>query len=169
MLKKELSAQWDHIDFNTLLPDSTHVLDDPRNRDHVSHTTSTATEREEPMSDAEEPLTKCGVMYSSTSSLSSAATACSPPQLPPPPPPPPPPGPADLHGHGGEGPKSTPPTPVMQLPVSAHVSTCKFLLLCNYSRTLIIHFSINRSSDYLMIIMIFKLIAKSKQKLYLNA
>lgn len=121
MLKKELSAQWDHIDFNTLLPDSTHVLDDPRNRDHVSHTTSTATEREEPMSDAEEPLTKCGVMYSSTSSLSSAATACSPPQLPPPPPPPPPPGPTDLHGHGGEGPKSTPPTPVMQLPVSAHM------------------------------------------------
>ncbi|KAJ9574531.1 hypothetical protein L9F63_008304, partial [Diploptera punctata] len=117
MLKKELSAQWDHIDFNTLLPDSAHVLDDPRNRDHVSHTTSTATEREEPVSDAEEPLTKCGVMYSSTSSLSSAATACSPPQLPPPPPPPPP----DVHGHGGEGPKSTTATPVMQLPVSAHM------------------------------------------------
>ncbi|XP_069677633.1 max-binding protein MNT-like isoform X2 [Periplaneta americana] len=116
VLKKELSAQWDHIDFNTLLPDSAHVLDDPRNRDHVSHTTSTATERDEAMSDAEEPLTKCGVLYSSTSSLSSAATACSPPQLPPPPPPPP-----DLHGHGGDGPKSTPPTPVMQLPVSAHM------------------------------------------------
>ncbi|PSN49810.1 hypothetical protein C0J52_01371 [Blattella germanica] len=120
MLKKELSAQWDHIDFNTLLPDSAHVLEDPRNRDHVSHTTSTATEREEPMSDAEEPLNKCGVLYSSTSSLSSAATACSPPQLPPPPPPPPP-GPAEIHGHGGEGPKSTPATPVMQLPVSAHM------------------------------------------------
>lgn len=116
MLKKELSAQWDHIDFNTLLPDSAHVLEDPRNRDHVSHTTSTATERDEAMSDTEEPLTKCGVLYSSTSSLSSAATACSPPQLPPPPPPP-----QDLHGHGGDGPKSTPPTQVMQLPLSAHM------------------------------------------------
>lgn len=120
MLKKELSSQWDHIDFNTLLPENTHVLDDPRNRDHVSHTTSTATERDEAMSDAEEPLNKCGVVYSSTSSLSSAATACSPPQLPPPPPPPPP-GPAEVHGHGGEVSKSTPPTPVVQLPVSAHM------------------------------------------------
>ncbi|PNF28947.1 hypothetical protein B7P43_G15261 [Cryptotermes secundus] len=120
MLKKELSSQWDHIDFNTLLPESTHVLEDPRSRDHVSHTTSTATERDEAMSDAEEPLNKCGVVYSSTSSLSSAATACSPPQLPPPPPPPPP-VPAELHGHGGEVSKSTPPTPVVQLPVSAHM------------------------------------------------
>lgn len=130
MLKKELSSQWDHIDFNTLLPENTHVLDDPRNRDHVSHTTSTATERDEAMSDAEEPLNKCGVVYSSTSSLSSAATACSPPQLPPPPPPPPPPGPAEVHGHGGEVSKSTPPTPVVQLPVSAHVSPlCSWFLL----------------------------------------
>lgn len=120
MLKKELSSQWDHIDFSTLLPESAHVLEDPRSRDLVSHTTSTATERDEAMSDAEEPLNKCGVVYSSTSSLSSAATACSPPQLPPPPPPPPP-VPAELHGHGGEAPKSTPPTPVVQLPVSAHM------------------------------------------------
>jgi len=116
LLKKELSAQWDHIDFNTLLPESAHVLEDPRNRDHMSHTTSTATERDEAMSDAEEPLNKCGVVYSSTSSLSSAATACSPLQLPPPP------GLAELHGHRGEGPKSTPTTPVVQLPMSAHVS-----------------------------------------------
>ncbi|XP_067014981.2 max-binding protein MNT [Anabrus simplex] len=114
-LKKDLSAQWDHIDFSTLLPES-QVVEDPRARDHVSHTTSTASEREELMSDSEEPLTKCGVIYSSTSSLSSAPTASSPPQ------------PSELHGHGGEGPKPPPPTTLttptqhhVQLPVSAHM------------------------------------------------
>lgn len=124
-LKKDLSAQWDHIDFNTLLPES-QALEDPRTRDHVSHTTSTASgthlaidtcQRDELMSDAEEPLSKCGVIYSSTSSLSSAATASSPPQ------------PSELHGHGGEGPKVAPQPPSaaltqhhVQLPVSAHLS-----------------------------------------------
>ncbi|KAK7871748.1 hypothetical protein R5R35_014018 [Gryllus longicercus] len=118
-LKKELSAQWDHLDFGALLPEApagaaggaggggggeggSTPLGLVRSRSRASHSTSTASERDDLPSDPEEPLSKVGVVYSSTSSLSSAHTASSPPQPPgaapapapalqqPPPPPPPP-------------------------------------------------------------------------------
>ncbi|XP_047098702.1 max-binding protein MNT-like [Schistocerca piceifrons] len=80
-LKKELSAQWDHIDFNALLPETVPVDNDPVRppRDTVSHTASTASAGAD-LSDGEETLQRTGPMYSSTSSLSSTATPGSPQQ-----------------------------------------------------------------------------------------
>lgn len=43
-LKKELSAQWDHIDFNTLLPD-VQAMEPSAVRDHISNSTTTASGR----------------------------------------------------------------------------------------------------------------------------
>nr|XP_033337808.1 putative uncharacterized protein DDB_G0282129 isoform X1 [Megalopta genalis] len=64
-LKKELSATWDHIDFNTLLPEQSSATD------------VTATKSENMEVDVT-GLARGGTRYSSTSSLSSAATASSP-------------------------------------------------------------------------------------------
>ncbi|KAK6620983.1 hypothetical protein RUM43_011286 [Polyplax serrata] len=77
-LKKELSAQWDHIDFNTLIPDV--MVVDSVHRTH----SSAVSEQEDVMvtSDSEEALHRRGLIYSSTSSLSSAATASASPLLP---------------------------------------------------------------------------------------
>ncbi|XP_076298938.1 uncharacterized protein LOC143217995 isoform X2 [Lasioglossum baleicum] len=64
-LKKELTATWDHIDFNTLLPEQSSATD------------VTATKSENMEVDVT-GLARGGTRYSSTSSLSSAATASSP-------------------------------------------------------------------------------------------
>ncbi|XP_015597098.1 mucin-3B isoform X2 [Cephus cinctus] len=69
-LKKELAATWDHIDFNTLLPEQSCTMD--------------ATARQtfsESMDVDVTGLARGGTRYSSTSSLSSAATANSPQNL----------------------------------------------------------------------------------------
>ncbi|XP_054004372.1 uncharacterized protein LOC128890152 isoform X3 [Hylaeus anthracinus] len=64
-LKKELAATWDHIDFNTLLPEQNSAAD------------AIATKSESMEVDVT-GLARGGTRYSSTSSLSSAATASSP-------------------------------------------------------------------------------------------
>ncbi|XP_046608866.1 mucin-5AC-like [Neodiprion virginianus] len=69
-LKKELAATWDHIDFNTMLPESSTNLD-------VTATKNVA----ESMDVDVTSLARGGTRYSSTSSLSSAATASSPQNL----------------------------------------------------------------------------------------
>ncbi|XP_017891656.1 max-binding protein MNT-like, partial [Ceratina calcarata] len=66
-LKKELAATWDHIDFNTLLPEQNSVAD-------VTATRSVSETMEVDVTG----LARGGTRYSSTSSLSSAATASSP-------------------------------------------------------------------------------------------
>ncbi|XP_076665218.1 uncharacterized protein LOC143367365 isoform X3 [Andrena cerasifolii] len=66
-LKKELAATWDHIDFNTLLPEQNSVAD-------VTATKSVSENMEVDVTG----LARGGTRYSSTSSLSSAATASSP-------------------------------------------------------------------------------------------
>ncbi|XP_046740123.1 mucin-5AC-like isoform X3 [Diprion similis] len=69
-LKKELAATWDHIDFNTMLPESSTNLD------------VTATKNVSESMDVDViSLARGGTRYSSTSSLSSAATASSPQNL----------------------------------------------------------------------------------------
>ncbi|KOC71138.1 Max-binding protein MNT [Habropoda laboriosa] len=65
-LKKELAATWDHIDFNTLLPEQNSAAD------------VAATRISENMEVDVTGLARGGTRYSSTSSLSSAATASSP-------------------------------------------------------------------------------------------
>ncbi|XP_076298940.1 uncharacterized protein LOC143217995 isoform X3 [Lasioglossum baleicum] len=66
-LKKELTATWDHIDFNTLLPEQSSATD-------VTATKSVSENMEVDVTG----LARGGTRYSSTSSLSSAATASSP-------------------------------------------------------------------------------------------
>ncbi|XP_076749257.1 uncharacterized protein LOC143422476 isoform X1 [Xylocopa sonorina] len=66
-LKKELAATWDHIDFNTLLPEQNPIAD-------VTATRSVSESMEVDVTG----LARGGTRYSSTSSLSSAATASSP-------------------------------------------------------------------------------------------
>ncbi|XP_015431246.1 PREDICTED: flocculation protein FLO11-like [Dufourea novaeangliae] len=66
-LKKELAATWDHIDFNTLLPEQNSATD-------VTATKSVSENMEVDVTG----LARGGTRYSSTSSLSSAATASSP-------------------------------------------------------------------------------------------
>ncbi|XP_063988347.1 uncharacterized protein LOC135168270 isoform X2 [Diachasmimorpha longicaudata] len=66
-LKKELSATWDHIDFSTLLQEPSSAID-PLQCKNVS----------ESMDVDVSGLARGGTRYSSTSSLSSAATASSP-------------------------------------------------------------------------------------------
>ncbi|XP_023289644.1 uncharacterized protein LOC105703896 isoform X2 [Orussus abietinus] len=69
-LKKELAATWDHIDFNTLLPDCNFTMDG-----NVTKSVSEGIEVDVT------GLARGGTRYSSTSSLSSAATASSPQNL----------------------------------------------------------------------------------------
>ncbi|XP_043270248.1 max-binding protein MNT-like isoform X2 [Venturia canescens] len=69
-LKKELSATWDHIDFSTLLQEPNSAVD-PSASKNVS----------ESMDVDVTGLARGGTRYSSTSSLSSAATASSPQNL----------------------------------------------------------------------------------------
>ncbi|XP_076623807.1 uncharacterized protein LOC143343142 isoform X8 [Colletes latitarsis] len=66
-LKKELAATWDHIDFNTLLPEQNSAVD-------AIATKSVSESMEVDVTG----LARGGTRYSSTSSLSSAATASSP-------------------------------------------------------------------------------------------
>ncbi|KAK0183405.1 hypothetical protein PV327_001451 [Microctonus hyperodae] len=66
-LKKELSATWDHIDFSTLLQEQSSNVDPPTSK-NVTET----------MDVDLTGLARGGTRYSSTSSLSSAATANSP-------------------------------------------------------------------------------------------
>ncbi|XP_066590920.1 max-binding protein MNT-like isoform X2 [Prorops nasuta] len=66
-LKKELAATWDHIDFNTLLPEPSTSAD-----------VAIAKNVSEGMEVDVTGLARGGTRYSSTSSLSSAATASSP-------------------------------------------------------------------------------------------
>ncbi|XP_076249829.1 uncharacterized protein LOC143189073 isoform X3 [Calliopsis andreniformis] len=66
-LKKDLAATWDHIDFNTLLPEQNSGAD-------VTATRSVSENMEVDVTG----LPRGGTRYSSTSSLSSAATASSP-------------------------------------------------------------------------------------------
>ncbi|XP_031776305.1 flocculation protein FLO11-like isoform X2 [Apis florea] len=66
-LKKELAATWDHIDFNTLLPEQNSVAD-------ITATRSVSENMEVDVTG----LARGGTRYSSTSSLSSAATVSSP-------------------------------------------------------------------------------------------
>ncbi|XP_048511786.1 probable GPI-anchored adhesin-like protein PGA18 isoform X3 [Athalia rosae] len=66
-LKKELAATWDHIDFNTMLPESSATLDVTATKNGMDVDVTS--------------LARGGTRYSSTSSLSSAATASSPQNL----------------------------------------------------------------------------------------
>lgn len=110
-LKKDLSAQWDHIDFNTLLPEAvpTAVEEVRGVRDAISHTASTASAAAD-LSEGEEPLQRGGPLYSSTSSLSSAATPCSPTA-------------EDIQSSRVTAAIQTPQQHHVQLPVSAHMVT----------------------------------------------
>ncbi|XP_008205988.2 protein bunched, class 2/F/G isoform isoform X3 [Nasonia vitripennis] len=68
-LKKELSATWEHIDFNTILSDHNLTIET-----NVTKNASESMEVDAPSGG----LARGGTRYSSTSSLSSAATASSP-------------------------------------------------------------------------------------------
>ncbi|XP_054279731.1 max-binding protein MNT-like [Macrosteles quadrilineatus] len=63
-LKKELTAQWEHIDLNTLLPEV--VEPEPRRASELMNSRMTET-------GSEDELVRTSTMYSSTSSLSSAS------------------------------------------------------------------------------------------------
>uniref|UniRef100_A0A1B6EX05 Max-binding protein MNT n=1 Tax=Cuerna arida TaxID=1464854 RepID=A0A1B6EX05_9HEMI len=63
-LKKELSAQWEHIDFNTLLPEV--VEPEPRRISDLMNGRAAET-------GSDEDLVRTSTLYSSTSSLSSAS------------------------------------------------------------------------------------------------
>uniref|UniRef100_A0A1S4N2W6 Max-binding protein MNT n=1 Tax=Pediculus humanus subsp. corporis TaxID=121224 RepID=A0A1S4N2W6_PEDHC len=72
-LKKELSAQWDHIDFNTLVPDVM-VVDSV----HRIHSNAISEQDDVMIASDTEALQRRGLMYSSTSSQSSTAASASP-------------------------------------------------------------------------------------------
>ncbi|XP_063219284.1 uncharacterized protein LOC134529305 isoform X2 [Bacillus rossius redtenbacheri] len=90
ILKKELSTQWEHIDFSTLLPDSVELNEAEVKEDQGSLSTSTATEEgldwitiqndedEDDDIDVISDSDDTSKLNSNTSSLSSFATPCSP-------------------------------------------------------------------------------------------